>query len=317
MNKKKLLKKALGILTISAFLIGISNINVAKALANNNIYEKHYQVDLKDFDITLENDVVNVKANKVSLLSKLSKYQNEKTFKKMLTNKSFEKNLKKSIKEGRTPIAIGVAEAEIVKTYDEEGNLISSRPMTNKEVTEEKFTNKVFAAVNGQTQTRENLSLFTSVSGSSPDYWIQSNAYWGGNGEYSSGNECIGLTWDSSVHANNSSSTNMVYTLEANKKGSLQSFKENQGAAWSFRDGAIVNGGLTSFLTGAYAGISVTTPSTPATHYINSEYIHTFQSLSWTAEVTYDSNNDSTKATIKLNPTPNSWKLVSYLKYTL
>lgn len=50
----------------------------------------------------------------------------------------------------------------------------------------------------------------------------------------------------------------MVYTLEANRKGSLQSFKENQGAAWSFRDGAIVNGGLTSFLTGAYAGISVT-----------------------------------------------------------
>lgn len=271
-------------------------------------YEKHYTVRLNNLNLKIENGDVKVspKDEVAAIIDKsdIDSLQN------MMTNKNFVSDLKKMINDGHTPIAIGVAEAKILNTKDKDGKVISSRPMTVDEVT----GNKVYKLASGQTQTRDNLSLYTTVSGSAPDYWVQSNAYWSGMGDTSSGDEKLGITWDSTFSANNSSSSTINYSSYTGS-GSMDAFSPNQGVDWDFANSKYV-GNSPWYLTGAYVGISVhRNSSSAASHFFTSNYIHTYQSYNGSASISYNSDG-KTNVTITLSGVPSQWPLVSYINGT-
>lgn len=305
---------------------------------DNAIYEDHYTLSLRDVDIKVQNENLNITTTKNNATSiKSSNELND-----MLKNKSFQKDLKDEIKNGKKPIAIGVAKAEYIKTVDSNGNVISSRPMTNKEVREStipyesevntkplstlNFTNKLSyksattqswqpllankLALNGTKQYREGLELFTSISGTSPTYWVQANAYWSGT-ESGLGNEGIGLTWQSAFLPDNNNKASITYDLGTGVAG-MDTFDPEKGVSWSFHDG--INSGLAvNRLLGAYAGISLTRVSGPvAKHSFTASYIHTYQDYPWTATISADSTKQ-TGVAITVSPQKDSWVLVSYV----
>ncbi|WP_392485977.1 hypothetical protein ACER0A_013665 [Haloimpatiens sp. FM7315] len=278
---------------------------------NDKIYEKHYTVNLKDLDIKIENEnVVVTQKNTIKSLLNITD-ENLNNIKKMIQNKNFEKDLKKMIKEGHTPLAIGVAEAEFEVTKDANGN-DNLRPLTENEVTNSNTIE--LRSIKGQTQYRDKLSLYTTVSGASPTYWVQSNAYWS-SGMLTYHRDAIGVTWDNSFNANNTSKCSVSTEAVGTLNGSLEQINNNKGAAWSFPCGMYYGGDEYASLKGVYAGISVSRSGTKQRHFFSSEYVHTSEKMHWSAEISYDSNK-LTKATLKLNPSPKLWKLVSYLSGT-
>ena len=307
-----------------------------KVSTDDQIYENHYQANLKDIDVQLygkdEIKVSDKKSKKKSFITNdlsissetndTSDYSTDlKNLHKVLKNEKFKKYFSEMVKSNKTPIAIGVAEAEVLITLDENGKEISSRPMTNKEVKEENEGIATASATNGQTQTRDTLSLYTSVvDKGSGTYWVQSNAYWSG-GEYSTGNEAIAITWESAFGANNNSESTISYVLDGTgdvttSTASMQDFEAYKGVAWSIPDGYYFWGDYIYRLRGAYAGCSVTrTSGSAARHYFTSEYIHTYSSVAFTASIETDATK-LTSATLTLTPTPTSWKLVSYIQGT-
>lgn len=306
--KRKLLVMKFVVVLILSLLISTSNFNIATALADNNPYEKHYQVDLRSLDISLDNDTIKLSKKDVPLYEKMKQNHDADLFEnRILANKKFAEDLKTMIKNGKTPIAIGVAETEILKTVDQNGNLISSRSLTNKEVAEAHNSKAVYADT-GQTQYRDALSLYTSLSGTSPTYWVQSNAYWS-SGESSAGREALGVTWESTFAANNNSSTTINYTY-GSTSASLSQIDPYHGAVWNFADGDAIN---YNYLNGAYVGISLNRVGSNGLHYFTSEYVHTYTTTTWTASVSFNGTG-YTGSTITLNPNvQESWHLVSYL----
>lgn len=303
--------------TVLVCSMGMFNSTNAKTLKNDinkksdKIYEKHYIVDLKDLNIKMENEnVIITQKNTIKSLLNIED-ENLNNINKMIQNKNFEKDLKKMINEGHTPLAIGVAEAEFEVTKDLNGyeNL---RPLTENEVKNSIPTGT--RSIQGQTQYRDKLSLYTTVSGSSPSYWVQSNAYWK-SGILTGRRDAIGLTWESSFGINNNSKCSVVTDNLGNLNGSLEQISAHRGAAWSFPCGMYHGGDEYTSLKGVYAGASITRSGSKQKHFFSSEYIHTSQKLNWSAELAYDSNK-LTKATLKLNPSPSSWKLVSYVSGT-
>lgn len=307
MKRKFSVVKFVGVLVLS-ILISMSDFNITTALADNSPYEKHYQVDLSSLDISLENDTIKVNKKGVPLYEKIKQDKEADIFQnQILANKKFAEDLKTMIKNGKIPIAIGVAEAEVLKTTDKDGNLISARPLTNKEVAEIHNSKAVYADT-GQTQYRDSLSLYTSLSGTSPTYWVQSNAYWS-SGESSAGREVLGVTWESAFGANNNSSSTINYTY-GSTSASLSQIEPYHGAVWNFADGDAIN---YNYLNGAYVGISLSRVGSFGLHYFTSEYVHTYTTTTFSASVTFDGKG-LTGSTITLNPNvEQSWHLVSYL----
>lgn len=302
--------KVVAVLALSIFAL-TSNFNLVAALANDDIYEKHYQVDLRNLNISLQNDTIQVSKKNVPISEKLKQIKDADVFEKqLLTNEKFVEDLKLMVKNEKTPISIGVAEAEFIKTLDDEGNVISSRPLTNKEVANEKYSNLAYAT-NGQTQYYDTLSLYTSISGSSPTYWVQSNAYWSNN-QTSDGREALGVTWEDGFRADNDSTTTIQYT-NGNEGASLSDFEPYRGAVWNFHDSVYAGGGYWNFLKGAYVGLHVTRSEPYGYHYFTSEYVHTYTTTSWQASVEFDGTALS-GASVQLSPSiPQSWKLKAYI----
>lgn len=201
--------------------------------------------------------------------------------------------------------------SEFIKVKDSEGNIVYSRPLTTSEVYKYKDSNIAYAAINGQTQYKDKLSLYTSVSGTSPNYWVQGNACWS-SGDTSSGDEFMGILWESSFHGNNNSSSTLVYSNFNNltyNNASLNTFDAYHGATWSFSNKAPIRN---FYLTGAYIGISVTRHGSYGYHYFSTEYIHTYTSSSFQVQVSLDSTK-TVGATLTVTPTQNCWKLASYV----
>lgn len=321
------MKKLLTLMVAAGLICSMSILSSASAetlkdgtnKGKDKIYEKHYTVNLRNLDIKIEDGNVVITQNKTRELLLDITDENLNNIKEMIKNKNFENDLKKMISEGHTPLAIGVAEAEFEVTKDTNGNDIL-RPLTEDEVknntTNSNISNGAISTLSatGQTQYRDKLSLYTSISGSSPTYWVQSNAYWSSpmSTYY---RDAIGVTWDDKLSVNNNSQCTLKCEY-GDYTGSLEKIENTAGAAWSFPCGVIYNGGAEyDRLNGVYAGISVTRSGSATTHFFSSEYVHTSQNLSWTAEIGYDSTK-ATKATLILNPSPTSWKLVSYLSGT-
>lgn len=309
MIKKSWKNKIIATLILSIFVL-MSNFSITTVLANNDVYEKHYQADLSTLNISLENDTIKVSKKDVPIAKKLKQNREADVFEKeILTNKRFLEDLKTMIENGKTPIAIGVAEAEILVTLDDQGNVATSRPLTNKEVAKANNSNAVYA-VNGQTQYRDTLSLYTSVSGSSPNYWVQSNSYWS-SGEISDGREALGVTWEDDFGADNNTATSVSFGLSGSEGASLSDFEPYRGAVWNFHDGEYWDHAI-NYLNGAYVGAGITRYGNYGLHYFTSEYIHTYTSTTWAASVELDGSGLS-GASVQINPSTNTWKLVSYL----
>lgn len=293
---------------------------------NNKIYERHYTLDLRDLDFDIQDNNVSIKSkktiNSASSLYKISAGLNNDTdffldtkskknkLSEMLNNSKFKYDFINMVKDNDTPLAIGVAKTEVLITCDKDGHEISSRPLTEDEVKEVNLKTNLYSAT-GQTQKRETLEVYTYVKGTSPNYWVQVNAYWRSNyGEMSAGYEAAGITWDSSFSANNSSTTTAVYGWE-NKVGSPQDFKAHAGISWAFPSG-VDKGPVKDGLKGFYGGIGVKRTGGYGYHNFTGEYIHTYSNLSWTAQVSYNSAS-LTQATISLTNSNSSWKLVSWV----
>ena len=52
---KKSPKKKVIVIMLLSFLVLLSNFSLSTVLADDNPYEKHYQADLRDLNISLEN----------------------------------------------------------------------------------------------------------------------------------------------------------------------------------------------------------------------------------------------------------------------
>ncbi|MEQ8156114.1 MAG: hypothetical protein ABRQ25_14690 [Clostridiaceae bacterium] len=342
------MKKCLSILLSSILLLAMAipvtsvKANVISDPSKDKIYEKHYTVDLKDIDLKINGDDIDVIA--------INENVNAIKLNNLLSNKSFKNDLKDMILNGHKPKAIGVAEAIIEKVYDNMGNVIDSRPLTESEVLSPStdatsnnstssgllgilntFKTSLLGAIsayrtsslgapsstniklytNGQPSTRDTLSLYTSISGSSPNYWVQSNAYWS-SGEISNGWEVLGLTWDGNFHCTSYATTiNYTYSTE---NASLEDFEPYSGMSFSFHDGQTHYGwgSMTNYLRGAYIGGTLVRNGSYGRHYFISEYVHTSESLNWVASISASSSS-ATGVTITLSPTPISWKLISWI----
>lgn len=306
----KKMSKVIAILVISMFAL-TSNINIAAAFANDEIYEKHYQANLSSLNVTLENDQVKVTKKDVPLFKKLQQAKDmDVLVKQILTNDQYVADLKEMIKNGKTPIAIGVAEAKFLKTVDENGNVITSRPLTNKEVAQLDNPNLVYAQ-SGQQEYWDGLYLYTSVSGTSPDYWVQGNSYWGSY-QTSTGDEVLGLTWEDDFRALNNHSATIEY-LGGTESAGLAKFDPYKGAAWRFHDSEYAGGGWWNMLEAAYVGISVTRDGSYGPHYFTSEYIHTYTTTTWSVTIEGDASS-FTGWQINLSPQVQEWNLVSFVE---
>lgn len=314
--------KKISVLFLSLVLIStcINPISKANAEELDKIYEKHYSIDLSNIDMKVSNNNIKLyykdeilsEKNLFKIRNNLKPNNSMKEMQKLIDeNENFKKDLIKDIKNGKAPIAIGVATAEFEITKDINGKIVNERPLSVKEVKNNTF--KATPRAKGETQYRDTLQLFTSVSGKSPNYWVQVNAYWG-KANTSNGWEAAGITWDKSFYAKNSTSTKAVYTgATKDKKGSPEKFKSRAGVSWAFPNIEYYGGGDMDGLKGFYGGISVTRDGKYGNHTFTGEYIHTFHNFKWTAEVSADSSG-KTGAKIILSPMKDSWRLVSWVQ---
>lgn len=328
-----MLKKIISTLSLS-IVLAISTHTVTSAQENDkyskdSIYVQNYNIELEDLDTVIEGDNVKIdfkkKNDNITEKAKNNKEYLESRFKK---DKKFKEDFKNSVKNGKTPNQIGVAEYYILRTLDKSGKEIDSRPMTESEVQSTTFSSDISTAIakdnssneiigkvqrklaNGQTQTKDTLALYTSISGTSPTYWVQSNASWG-TPNSATGDDVIGVLWENNFRANNTSTSTINYDHRTTV-ASLSKFDATKGAAWSFPSSHYMSAGLYDRIRSAYAGISITRSGALAQRTFVSEYIHTWQSYSVTPAFTIDSTK-ATSVTITLSGVTKSWKLPAYI----
>lgn len=253
------------------------NKNINQENNENNPYVDEYTVDLNNLDLKIENG--KIVAHHINSNYYLSSIVNENQSKDLLNlsevlkDKEYEKDLKNLILQNKKPIQISVSKVKVIEKLDENGEEISSRLMTVDEVNNIKNNGFIEAASQGTTQRYNGLSLYTTVSGSGPDYWVQANAYWEHPGT-SRGKDYISITWPSNFTKMNNDVCKVSYTPRFEDRGGLYTVKPNAGAIWQFRD---VFGGGSEFYQakGVYAGCSVKRTSGSKSYCsFTSKYVH-------------------------------------------
>lgn len=288
----------------------INTDSLAKAEKDNKIYENHYNIDCKNLNFSIdENGELQIAADE-KLISTNAK-QEKGEINKILSNKKFTKDLKKMIESGKTPVQIGVAEAYFLHVTDKDGNLIEERPMTYAEVLQYgEDKSAIISSDKGEIKKKDKLSLYVSLSGTSGDYWVQSNAYWSGS-VCSDGDDFISVLWNKDYLFDGEDKFSGSYYVYNSIRGSLCALEESAGASWSFADSHMEMVPYAG-TEGVYAGVQLSKEVLAyKTYTFKGVYTRTYKELDYGASIEFSSAGATGSLTI--TPTSNQWNLVAHL----